>query len=174
MELEGEALRLSKRPVTFLRLTGLSVSKFCDLVGAVEPLYRAAEIKRLKKRERQRGLGAGQRYALPLCDRLLMTLIYYRTYISQEFLGYLFDMNAANVCRNMARMCPVLAQVFRMPERRIKINPEDVATLFLTERNNVSTDRKAARHSAVITRARRNATRLKTRLLFIDDQIIAP
>ena len=144
MELEGETLRLSKRSVTFWRLTGLKVERFCSLLVAVEPLYRAAEIKRLKKRERQRDIGAGQAYGLPLCDRLLMTLIYYRTYISQEFLGYLFDLDARNVCRNMARMRPVLAQVFRIPERRIKAGPEEVATLFLTEPNSASTGRRAA------------------------------
>lgn len=151
MGLDGEALRLSKRPVTFLRLTGLSVQRFCDLWVAINPLYQAAEIKRLKKRERQRDIGAGQAYGLPLCDRLLMTLIdyrtyvsQYRTYISQEFLGYLFDLDASNVCRNMARMRPVLAQVFRIPERRIKASPEDVATLFLTEPSNASAGRKAA------------------------------
>lgn len=144
MELEGEALRLSKRPVTFWRLTGLKVERFCALLVAVEPLYQTAEIKRLKKRERQRDIGAGQAYGLPLCDRLLMTLIYYRTYISQAFLGYLFDLDASNVCRNMARMRPVLAQVFRIPERRIKASPEDVATLFLTARSTASIGRKAA------------------------------
>ena len=144
MGLDGEALRLSKRPVTFLRLTGLSVQRFCDLLVAINPLYQAAEIKRLKKRERQRDIGAGQAYGLPLCDRLLMTLIYYRTYISQEFLGYLFDLDASNVCRNMARMRPVLAQVFRIPERRIKASPEDVATLFLTQPSTASIGRKAA------------------------------
>jgi hypothetical protein len=62
MGLEGEALRLSKRPVTFLRLTGLSVQRFCDLLVAIDPLYQAAEIKRLKTRERQREIGAGQAY----------------------------------------------------------------------------------------------------------------
>ena len=105
----------------------------------------------MKKRERQRDIGAGQAYGLPLCDRLLMTLIdyrtyvsQYRTYISQEFLGYLFDLDASNVCRNMARMRPVLAQVFRIPERRIKASPEDVATLFLTEPSNASAGRTAA------------------------------
>lgn len=114
MELEDEAARLAKRPVAFKRLTGLSVPQFIDLL------------------ER------------PLCDRLLMTLIYYRTYISQEFSGYLFDLDDANVCRNMARIRPVLAQIFRVPEKRLKVDPEEVATLFLMARNNGSTGLRAA------------------------------
>ena len=143
MELEGEALRLSKRPVTFMRLTGLPVERFRALLIEVTPLLTAANIKRLSRRERQRAVGAGKRYDLPVCDRLLMTLMYYRTYISQEFLGYLFDMSASNVCRNMKIIRPVLAQAFRVPERRIKMLPEDVATLFLTAPSNGSTVRKA-------------------------------
>lgn len=144
MELEGETARLAKRPVTFKRLTGIDVPQFCDLLKEVAPKIEVADRKRLNKRERQRKMGAGNEYSLPLCDRLLMTLIYYRTYVSQEFLGYLFDLDAANVCRNMARIRPVLAQVFRIPEKRIKVDPEEVATLFLTVRNNESSVRKAA------------------------------
>lgn len=144
MELEGKAARLAKRAVTFRRLTGLEVGQFCALFEEFAPLMEAADRKRLNKRERQRKIGAGNEYGLPLCDRLLMTLIYYRTYISQEFLGYLFDLDAANVCRNMARIRPVLAQIFRVPERRIRVDPEEVATLFLTARNNASTAPKAA------------------------------
>jgi hypothetical protein len=144
MEIEGEALRLSKRPVAFKRLVGLNVPQFMELLEKFEPLMAVADAKRLNKRERQRKIGAGNEYSLTLCDRLLMTLIYYRTYVSQEFLGYLFDLDDANVCRNMARVRPVLAQIFRVPEKRIKVDPEDVATLFLTARNNGSTDLKAA------------------------------
>src|ERR1700751_2951264 len=130
MGLDGEARRLSKRP--------------------------------LKKRERQRDIGAGQAYGLPLCDRLLMTLIYYRSYISQEFLGYLFDLDASNVCRNMTRMRPVLAQVFPMPERRITASPEDVAPLCLTEPGNAAAGPQAALRSGFLTGATRMAAKRLT------------
>ncbi len=32
-------------------------------------------------------------------DQILCTLLYYRTYNSQEFLGFLFDLHESNVCR---------------------------------------------------------------------------
>ena len=144
MELEGEAARLAKRQVTFRRLAGLEVGQFCALLEKFEPLMEASDRKRLNRRERQRKIGAGNEYDLPACDRLLMTLIYYRTYISQEFVSYLFDLDPSNVCRNMARIRPVLAQIFRIPERRIKVDPEEVATLFLTGRNRGSTVLRAA------------------------------
>ena len=144
VNLTGESARLAKRPVTFMRLTGLPVARFSALVEAFAPLLTKANIKRLSRRERQRAVGAGKRYDLPVCDRLLMTLMYYRTYISQEFLGYLFDMESSNVCRNVQIVRPVLAQIFRIPERRIAMPPETVSTLFLTAPNSGSTARRAA------------------------------
>ena len=39
---------------------------------------------------------------------------------------------------------PLLAQVFRIPERRIVMTPEEVTTLFLTAPNNASIAPKAA------------------------------
>jgi hypothetical protein len=43
----------------------------------------------------------------------------------------------------MARMRPVLAPVFRIPERRITASPEAVATLFVTQPNSASPGRRA-------------------------------
>jgi hypothetical protein len=126
---EGKAARLAKRPTAFVRLTGLPVARFEALVAGAAPLLVAANKKRLSRRERRRAVGAGKRYDRPVCDRLLMTL-YVRTYISQEFLGYLPGMEASNVCRNMRIVRPVLAQVFRVPGRRIVMTPEEVTSLF--------------------------------------------
>lgn len=142
MGLEGEAARLAKKPATFMRLTGLPVERFKALLVEFAPLLEKTNIKRLSRRPRQRAVGAGKRYDLPVCDRLLMTLMYYRTYVSQEFLGYLFHMESSNVCRNMQIIRPVLAQIFRVPERRIVMPPEEVTTLFLTGRNSGSTVRE--------------------------------
>lgn len=141
---EGEAARLAKRPTTFMRLTGLPAARFEALVAEAAPLLAAANKKRLSRRERKRAVGAGKRYDLPACDRLPMTSMYCRTYISQEFLGYPFDMDASNVCRNMRIVRPVPAQAFRVPERRVAMAPEEVAALFSTAPNKGSTGRRAA------------------------------
>jgi hypothetical protein len=145
MELDGEAARLAEAAGGVYEADGTcGAGRFCALLAEVEPLLARAERKRLNRRERQRGIAAGNAYDLHLCDRLLMTLIYYRTYVPQEFLGYLFDLDAGNARRSMARLRPVLAPVFRIPKRRTKANPGDIATLFLTGRNSASTGRKAA------------------------------
>jgi hypothetical protein len=39
-------------------------------------------------------------------------------------------MEASNVCRNMRIVRPVLAQVFRVPGRRIVMAPEEVTPFF--------------------------------------------
>jgi hypothetical protein len=72
---EGEAARLAKRPTAIMRLTGLPVARFEALFAGAAPLLVAANKKRLSRCERKRAVGAGKRYDLPVCDRLLMTLM---------------------------------------------------------------------------------------------------
>ena len=107
---------------------------------AINPLYQAARSSRRDQAVEEtraaarywRGASVWVAAVRPVADDADPDLRI-RTYISQEFLGYLFDLDASNVCRNMARMRPVLAQVCHIPERRMKASTEDVATLFLTE-----------------------------------------
>jgi hypothetical protein len=127
-----------------MRLTGLPVDRFCALLAGAMPLIAAAERQRLSRRERWRGTGAGKKHDLPLCAPLLMTLIYYRTYVAQEFFCYLSGLNASNAGRNLAQIRPVLAQLFRIPGRRIVMTPKAVTNLSLTGPDNASTVRKAA------------------------------
>ena len=129
MALSGHALRLSKQPAVFLRLSGLSVSKFCDLLSSITPCVEAAEHSRLSKRKRKRAVGGGTPYSLPLCDRLLMLLMYYRTYVTHAFLGFLFGLDDSNVGRCINRLKPTLAQHFRIPERRL-LSATEVESFF--------------------------------------------
>ena len=127
-----------------MRLTGLPVDRFSVLLAGAMPLIAAAERQRLSRREGRRGTGAGKKHDLPLCARPLMTLICYRTYVAQEFLGYLSGLNASNVGRNFAQIRPVLAPVFGIPGRRIVMTPKAVTPLFLTRPDNASIVCKAA------------------------------
>lgn len=158
MALQGHALRLSKKPEAFERLTGLSVAKFAQLLLDIEPLWEAAEKQRLSKRERKRAIGAGTPYSLALCDRLLMLLIYYRTYVTHAFLCFMFHLDDSNVGRCINRLKPCLAALFRIPERRI-VDSEEAYTLFLTRPNNVSSARRNPNHARPAILAKRSATR---------------
>jgi hypothetical protein len=128
--------RLQRCPDAFRRLTGLTPDAFDRLLAELAPCYQAAEDRRKLRPGRQRKPGAGRKHALPLADRLLMLLVYYRTYVSHAFLGFLFGIDDSAVCRNINPLQPLLAGVFRVPERRVELAQEDIRELFFdaTER----------------------------------------
>ena len=98
---------LSRRPSAFRSMTGFSVEMFHSLFLAFTRAYEdqkhASKTTKRDGKPRQRAPGAGRRYAHDLRDRLLMTLIWLRTYPTFEVLGFLFDLHKANVCDNVAR-----------------------------------------------------------------------
>ena len=96
--------RLQRCPETFRRLTGLTPAAFLTLLPQVERAWDDAQRRRRARPGRRRKPGAGRRHALPVADRLLMLLIYYRTYVTHVFLGFLFRVDDATVCRNIRRL----------------------------------------------------------------------
>lgn len=128
--------RLRRTPGTFRRLTGITPDVFDRLLAELEPRHREAETNRKTRRPRQRQPGAGPKHTLDLADRLLMLLMYYRTYTTHAFLGFLFGLDDSSVGRNMNPLQPLLAGVFRIPERRIELEPDEIRELFFdaTER----------------------------------------
>jgi hypothetical protein len=128
--------RLRRSPGTFRQLTGITPAVFDQLLAELTPRYRASEANRQTRRPRQRKPGAGPKHTLDLADRLLMLLLYYRTYTTHAFLGFLFGLDDSNVGRNMNPLQPLLAGVFRIPERRVELEPDEIRELFFdaTER----------------------------------------
>ena len=128
--------RLRRSPRAFRQLTGITPAVFDRLLADLTPRYEQAEAKRKDRPGRQRRPGAGRKHALDLADRLLMLLIYYRTYATHAFLGFLFGVDDSAVGRNINPLQPLLAGLFRIPERRVAIEPEDLRELFFdaTER----------------------------------------
>ena len=127
MKLSG----LRKHPKTFLRLTGLTVEKFDPLLEQLLPIFEKAEKKRLSRPNRQRAMGGGRRYALELGETLVMVLMYYRLYVTHALLGVLFDVSESTVSRRIGQIEPLLAQIFRMPTRRIELAEEELIELFV-------------------------------------------
>lgn len=128
--------RLRRSPDAFRQLTGITPAVFDKLLADLTPRYEQADTKRKSRPDRQRQIGGGRRHALDLADRLLMLLIYYRTYTTHAFLGFLFGVDDSAVCRNINPLQPLLAGIFRIPERRIRLDPEEIRELFFdaTER----------------------------------------
>lgn len=126
----SHAERLKRSPKCFRLLTGLTPDKFDALLAELAPRHAAAEAKRLGRPGRKRKPGAGRKFALPLGDRLLMLLVYYRTYVTHAFLGFLFAVDDSSVGRNINPLQPLLAGIFRIPERRVALSDDEVRELF--------------------------------------------
>lgn len=128
--------RLRRSPNAFRQLTGITPDAFDRLLAQLTPLHDAAEARRKARPDRKRKPGAGPKHKLSLADRLLMLLIYYRTYATHALLGFLFGVDDSAVCRNINPLQPLLAGIFRIPERKVSLDPEDIRELFFdaTER----------------------------------------
>ena len=94
--------KIIKKPRTFKRIVGLTPSEFQQVVKKVKPSFRSKYVK-LKKVKGSPNKIKG------LENQLLCFLIYYRTYTTQFFMGLVFQVDAATVCRTIKRLEPLLA-----------------------------------------------------------------
>lgn len=109
--------KLSRSPKQFLTVTGMNLHQFQALLPKFTRAFEGRERWRKAfvvktKAARQRGAGGGPQFAHELADRLLMLLIYYRLYLTQEFLTLLFKhQHKSSISRNISQMRPLLAAV---------------------------------------------------------------
>lgn len=104
----------------FHTFTGLTPSEFDKIYAQLEQQYPQYEQKRLTRKKRKRAIGAGRPYKLPLKERMVMLLMYYRLYITYGLLEYLFDLDQSNVYRDIALLEPVLKTCIPIPEKMTK------------------------------------------------------
>jgi hypothetical protein len=84
--------------------------KFTQVFERQEQKRKAVVVK--TKVERQRCVGGGSRFAHELTDQLLMLLIYYRLYLTQEFLTLLFKhQHKSSISRNIHHMRALFEEV---------------------------------------------------------------
>lgn len=134
--------KLRKRPALFFATTGVDLDRFKALLPELSRVCAEREATRKRRvlatgAERQRAVGGGAQFATDLPERLLMALVYYRVYATQEFLTLLFDVDhKSTVCRAIAQMRPVLEAVLPVPERAL------ATAVYLAEKE---TDRRRRR-----------------------------
>jgi len=100
--------KLRRRPAVFRNLTGLSLEEFEALYQQVVDDMDRYNETRLERGDRQRAVGAGRRYAHDARNRLLMAMIWLRIYPTYEVLGFIFDLDKSNICRNLKGVLGVL------------------------------------------------------------------
>lgn len=161
--------KLRRKPLLFRMFTGLSADEFDQLVADLEPVWLARKAKRSAGRRRQRKPGAGRKVKLAFADRLLLTLLYYRAYVTQEFVGFLFGVDKGTVSREVQELGLCMAGVFRIPETKVRIDPDDLEAVFVDateqpvnrpqrkQRRSYSGKKKrhTVKHQVVVTRKRK-------------------
>ncbi len=118
--------KLQNKPTLFLSTTGMQLHRFEQLMPAFEQAYEQLEAQRKSRvvktgQERQRKPGGGAQFSTELAERLLMLLLYYRLYLTQEFMTLLFEVeDKATISRAIAQVRPVFEAVLPVPERARK------------------------------------------------------
>src|SRR5512138_2248058 len=91
--------QLAAKPGAFRSMTGITVEEFESLLARVRPRYEAMVARRLYRPERRRGPGGGLKSRHDLTERLLMTLVWLRLYVTCEALGVMFELDKSTASR---------------------------------------------------------------------------
>jgi hypothetical protein len=114
--------RLCKKPQVFLRLTGVTVEEFNSICSRVKPYWQERVESQKKCRGRRSPLEGFE-------DKLLALFLYYRTYITHEFIGYLFGLHNANICRLFKKLEPLVARKVAIKKDRSLTQDEVIKIL---------------------------------------------
>lgn len=118
--------KLARKPKIFLSVTGMTFHTFEQLMPQFEAAFLILEQLRKNRTvrsaaARQRQIGGGRSFNNDLANQLLMLLLYYRLYLTQDFMTLLFQAaNKSLICRNIQLMKAVFEAVLPTPERAKK------------------------------------------------------
>ncbi len=109
----------------FLALTGLTVNEFEKIHPAFERAYERTYPANLtvegKERQRQKGGGGESELSQSSEQKLLMALVYQKSYPLQEIMGVMFDLSQSRVNYWLMRILPVVRDALDdlglLPER---------------------------------------------------------
>lgn len=111
------------RKTSFRILTGVSAREFTQMVARLRRRWVACvEDVRIRS---GRPLGVGG-----LEDHLLVMLVLYRCHITQDFLGMLYDVDKATICRALHRIEPIAARILGV-RKDIVVSKDELASLII-------------------------------------------
>lgn len=125
--------RLRSSPSTHKALTGLEIGQFAALLVKWQRLF--PEMRRRDARSKGiRGVGAGRKGTIRTdAQRLLLVLVYFRQYPTQEFMGILFSISQERVCELIRDLQPILEAVLgsacSLPQRPALTNNQMLASI---------------------------------------------
>jgi hypothetical protein len=142
-------------------MTGVSLSEFKDITSRIHPLW-ASSVEAVKK-------SAGRESVLKtLEDKLMALLIYYRTYITHEFLGHLCGLHNSNICRLFKKLEPLLGKRLAIKKDRT-LTPDVILKLLVdvTEQP-IQRPKKAGKRKQTYSGKKKRHTR-KTEIVIQED-----
>lgn len=118
---------ICKNLLIFLHISGLSVREFNAVIEKLRPLWEKNIASNYKR--------PGRDCKLDLVEMVMVLLMYYRHYVTQEFVGMLFNIDKATVCRIIKRLEPLLLEVVPLPERN-GLQPHELERLIIDATEN--------------------------------------
>ena len=98
---------LCRYPTVFLKMTGLHLHAFDNLLDDVLPRLAQAKQTRLQRPNRCRAQGGGRHAERAARDHILLAVIWLRQYPTNEVLGFLFGVSDSTVSRLVNRIIPL-------------------------------------------------------------------
>ena len=98
--------RFQRHPYEFFQTTGETPASFIEMLNSITPLVNED----------------AKRYSLNLPNRLIMTLLWLRSYPCYSLLSLIFDVSIATVGRVINRMWPILWEVYAVKVQWPNIN----------------------------------------------------
>jgi hypothetical protein len=105
-----------------IRLTGVKVEEFREIVAIVRLEW--------DKLQSQKKVSGRNSHLKTLEDEVLLVLIYYRFYVTHEFLGYLFNLDNSNICRHLQKVEPLLAKNLGIKKDR-SLSSKDLSKIIV-------------------------------------------
>jgi hypothetical protein len=114
--------KIVSHPTIFLRLFGVTPVQFHEILVKVSPLWQRHILGKYKR--------PGRNFVLSLENMLLMVLLYYRTYSTQIFIGFLFGLDDSRVCRLIQKLEPLLAKMMILPKQK-HLSQEELESILV-------------------------------------------
>jgi DDE superfamily endonuclease/Helix-turn-helix of DDE superfamily endonuclease len=115
------AARLRRSP-SFQRLAGVSVATFEQMLAQLSGAWNKAQARKLKSGRPWETGG--------LEDHLLIMLIYYRCYVTQEFIGFFYNVDKSAICRAIQRVEKLAKPLFGV-KREPRISRKEAEALII-------------------------------------------
>lgn len=115
--------KVIRRPKAFIRLFGIDIANFQKIMKKIHCLWKANIINKYKAH--------GRSYKLSLEDMLLMTMLYYRSYSSQFYIGCIFGLDDSNVCRVIRKIEKILVKIVHIDKSKNKLTEEEMNEIII-------------------------------------------